>query len=84
MHACALQRGEFRLCKPEQEDYEMKMNPMAEKVIIGECWARDGLQSEKRFVPTAAKIEMIRRMVEAGLKASRAVLAEVGSLVGAH
>ncbi len=45
----------------------MKMNPMAEKVIIGECWARDGLQSEKRFVPTAAKIEMIRRMVEAGL-----------------
>ncbi len=35
-------------------------------VVMGECWARDGLQSEPGFVATAQKIEMISRMVEAG------------------
>lgn len=35
-------------------------------VIVGECWARDGLQSESTVVPTAAKVEVIRGMVEAG------------------
>ncbi len=36
------------------------------RVIPGECWARDGLQSEPAIVPTDAKVEMIARMVEAG------------------
>lgn len=42
--------------------------PLPEGVVIGECWARDGLQSEPQFVPTEAKVEMISRMVEAGFK----------------
>lgn len=36
------------------------------KVIMGECWARDGLQSEPGLVPVDGKVEMIRGMVEAG------------------
>jgi hydroxymethylglutaryl-CoA lyase len=40
--------------------------PLPQKVVIGECWARDGLQSEPVFVPTEQKVEMITRMVEAG------------------
>jgi hydroxymethylglutaryl-CoA lyase len=35
-------------------------------VVMGECWARDGLQSEPTFVPTAQKVEMITGMVNAG------------------
>jgi hydroxymethylglutaryl-CoA lyase len=40
--------------------------PFAEHVVMGECWARDGLQNEARFVPTAQKVEMIAGMVGAG------------------
>ena len=40
--------------------------PLPDRVILGECWARDGLQSEERFVPTESKVEMIARMVAAG------------------
>ncbi|HEY6909494.1 MAG TPA: hypothetical protein VI356_09005, partial [Myxococcales bacterium] len=40
--------------------------PLPGRVIPGECWARDGLQSEERIVPTDAKVEMIARMAEAG------------------
>lgn len=36
------------------------------KVVMGECWARDGLQSEPGFVATDHKVEMISRMVDAG------------------
>lgn len=39
-----------------------------ERVIMGECWARDGLQNEARIVPTHDKIGMITTMVEAGFK----------------
>jgi hydroxymethylglutaryl-CoA lyase len=35
-------------------------------VTMGECWARDGLQSEPQLVPTAAKVEIITGMVDAG------------------
>src|SRR4051794_26530481 len=35
-------------------------------VVMGECWARDGLQSEAQFVPTEAKVEIITGMVDAG------------------
>lgn len=48
---------------------EMKLHQMhlPEKVVIGECWARDGLQNEAKIVPTEEKVEMITRLVEAGV-----------------
>jgi hydroxymethylglutaryl-CoA lyase len=42
--------------------------PLPQDVVIGECWARDGLQSEERIVPTEAKVEMISAMVDAGFR----------------
>ena len=40
--------------------------PLPARVVVGECWARDGLQSEQTQVSTEHKVEMITRMVEAG------------------
>jgi len=40
--------------------------PFPAKVVIGECWARDGLQNEAKLVSTDEKVEIITRMVEAG------------------
>lgn len=40
--------------------------PLPDRVVMGECWARDGLQNERTFVPTDAKVEIISGMVEAG------------------
>lgn len=37
-------------------------------VIIGECWARDGLQNERLIVPTKLKVEMIDALQDAGFK----------------
>jgi hydroxymethylglutaryl-CoA lyase len=39
---------------------------LPKSVVMGECWARDGLQSEPAFVPTEQKVEVIAGMVEAG------------------
>ena len=39
-----------------------------DRVIMGECWARDGLQNEANVVPTEHKVEMLSRLVEAGFK----------------
>jgi hydroxymethylglutaryl-CoA lyase len=39
---------------------------LPDRVIMGECWARDGLQNEATVVPTDRKVEMITGMVEAG------------------
>lgn len=36
-------------------------------VRIGEAGARDGLQNEKRVVPTEVKVELIERLADAGL-----------------
>lgn len=36
------------------------------KVTIVEVGPRDGLQNEKQFVPTATKIELVNRLVDAG------------------
>jgi hydroxymethylglutaryl-CoA lyase len=46
--------------RPEQDK-------LPQKVIFGECWARDGLQNELQVVPTDHKVEMISRVVEAGI-----------------
>ncbi len=40
---------------------------LPESVMICECWARDGLQSIPRVVPTAQKIAMINRIIASGV-----------------
>lgn len=37
------------------------------KVVFGECWARDGLQNEPTVVSTDDKVEILTRMVDAGV-----------------
>jgi len=44
------------------------MLQLPERVQICECWARDGLQGEEQFIPTAKKILMINRLIEVGFK----------------
>jgi hydroxymethylglutaryl-CoA lyase len=39
---------------------------LPERVIMGECWARDGLQNERVLVSADHKVEMIARVVDAG------------------
>ncbi len=39
---------------------------MAERVVLCECFARDGLQHESAFVPTAQKQALIERFAELG------------------
>lgn len=41
---------------------------LPKKVILTEVGPRDGFQFEKQFIPTELKSEIIRRLVEAGLK----------------
>jgi hydroxymethylglutaryl-CoA lyase len=49
------------------DTFRLHQAKLPSKVIFGECWARDGLQNEPQVVPTDAKVEMITRMVEAGM-----------------
>lgn len=44
------------------------MDQYPERVHICECWARDGLQGEEQFIPTAKKVAMINRLIEIGFK----------------
>ena len=44
----------------------LQSSELPEAVVLGECWARDGLQSEPQQVSTSAKVELITGMVEAG------------------
>ena len=39
-----------------------------ESVVVCECWARDGLQSIPRVIPTEQKVQMINRTIAAGVK----------------
>jgi hydroxymethylglutaryl-CoA lyase len=41
---------------------------VSEKVRVCECFARDGLQHEERFVPTASKIALISAFAAAGFE----------------
>lgn len=43
------------------------MSQLPQRVVMGECWARDGLQNEETVVPTEAKVDIITGLVEAGL-----------------
>jgi len=45
---------------------------LPERVRIVEVGPRDGLQNEKREVPTAVKLELIERLADAGLRAVEA------------
>lgn len=47
----------------------MPLQALPEQVTIYEVGARDGLQNEPTVVPVAAKAELIRRLVGAGLRA---------------
>ncbi|HEX6972831.1 MAG TPA: hydroxymethylglutaryl-CoA lyase [Vicinamibacterales bacterium] len=42
--------------------------PIGSPLVACECWARDGLQSIPTVVPTAQKIEMLDRIVDAGFR----------------
>ena len=42
--------------------------PFPESVKLCECWARDGLQSIPKVIPTDRKIEMIDRIVASGVR----------------
>lgn len=39
---------------------------MADRVVLCECFARDGLQHESQFVPTAEKVALIERFARVG------------------
>lgn len=39
-----------------------------ERVVINECWARDGLQNQHEFIETEDKITMINLLVQAGFR----------------
>src|SRR6188474_838539 len=41
---------------------------MARKIEIVEVGPRDGLQSEPEILPTSAKVELVQRLVAAGLR----------------
>jgi len=41
---------------------------LPKNVTVCECWARDGLQSIPKVIPTADKIEMIDRIVDSGVR----------------
>jgi hydroxymethylglutaryl-CoA lyase len=43
------------------------MTKLPTKVVIGECWPRDGLQNEEHVVSTDAKVEIISGLVDAGV-----------------
>lgn len=49
------------------DTFQLHNMTLPKKIILGECWARDGLQNEPRVVPTEHKVEMLTRMVEAGV-----------------
>lgn len=46
---------------------QLNMDQLPKKAIIGECWARDGLQNEEKVVPVDEKVELISRMVDMGV-----------------
>ncbi|MGC4119534.1 MAG: hydroxymethylglutaryl-CoA lyase [Myxococcales bacterium] len=48
------------------EPLRLHRTPLPERVVMGDCWARDGLQNERQVVPTDAKVEIITGLVEAG------------------
>lgn len=50
------------------ERLQLSQIKLPEQVIMGECWARDGLQNEKNIISTEDKICMINSFQELGFK----------------
>ncbi|MBI4595112.1 MAG: hydroxymethylglutaryl-CoA lyase [Candidatus Tectomicrobia bacterium] len=48
------------------QSFKLHQMHLPKNIIVGECWARDGLQNEAKIVSTEDKVEIITRMVEAG------------------
>ena len=55
------------------ENFLLHKTELPGKVIMGECWARDGLQNEPNVVPTEGKVEILTQMVAAGMTRLEAV-----------
>lgn len=49
------------------QTFKLHQMDLPKEIVIGECWARDGLQNEAKVVPTDEKVEILTRMVEAGV-----------------
>ena len=41
---------------------------LPESVILCECWARDGLQSIPKVIPTEQKVQMLNRIIASGVR----------------
>ncbi|MGZ3652487.1 MAG: hydroxymethylglutaryl-CoA lyase [Bdellovibrionota bacterium] len=52
----------------ESHDLSRANSLEGREIIACECWARDGLQSVPRFIPTEGKIEMLNRFTDAGFR----------------
>ncbi|NLL19438.1 MAG: hydroxymethylglutaryl-CoA lyase [Clostridia bacterium] len=48
--------------------FKLDKKKLPEKVIMGECWARDGLQNEGKIIPTEDKVRMINKFQALGFK----------------
>lgn len=49
-------------------NYEITNKNLPKKVIICECWGRDGIQNYGSFIPTEEKVEMLEKIAEVGFK----------------
>ncbi len=45
----------------------MKMK-LPKKVMVGECVVREGVQHEEHFIPTEAKLWLLKKLLDAGFK----------------
>ena len=62
-----------RICIQLSRNIQIQVNMPPEAISIVEVGPRDGLQSEPDVVPTAIKIEFIRRLIDSGLRRIEAV-----------
>ena len=51
-----------------RRSFSASSRSLAEEVRIIEVAARDGLQNEKKTIPLATKIELIRRLAQTGVR----------------
>jgi len=46
----------------------MLSNAFSDDVVISECFCRDGLQHEKKIIPTELKLDLLQRIAQAGFR----------------
>jgi hydroxymethylglutaryl-CoA lyase len=71
LRGAARERSEARRCGVEMHNEWMDASP--QRIEIVEVAARDGLQSDPATVSTADKVELLRRVVAAGVRRAEAV-----------